>query len=80
MSQIHPLRQHLPNLLTLCNLALGFLSVVMAFENQLLFASWLILIAALFDFLDGFAAKMLRAISELGKQGELKSSCFETYP
>ncbi len=68
MSQIHPLRQHLPNLLTLCNLALGFLSVVMAFENQLLFASWLILIAAMFDFLDGFAAKMLRAVSEFGKQ------------
>jgi len=68
MSQIRPLRKHLPNLLTLCNLALGFLAVVMAFENQLLFASWLILIAALFDFLDGFAAKMLRAVSELGKQ------------
>lgn len=68
MSRIQPLRQHLPNLLTLCNLALGFLSVIMAFENQLLFASWLILLAALFDFLDGFAAKMLRAISELGKQ------------
>jgi CDP-diacylglycerol--serine O-phosphatidyltransferase len=68
MSRIQPLRQHLPNLLTLCNLALGFLSVLMAFENQLLFASWLILLAALFDFLDGFAAKMLGAISELGKQ------------
>jgi CDP-diacylglycerol--serine O-phosphatidyltransferase len=40
----------------------------MAFENQLLFASWLILLAALFDFLDGFAAKLLRAVSELGKQ------------
>lgn len=68
MIRIQPLRQHLPNLLTLCNLALGFLSVIMAFENHLLFASWLILLAALFDFLDGFAAKMLGAISEFGKQ------------
>ena len=68
MSRIQPLRQHLPNLLTLCNLALGFLSVIMAFENHLLFASWLILMAALFDFLDGFAAKLLGAVSELGKQ------------
>ncbi len=68
MSRIQPLRQHLPNLLTLCNLALGFLSVLMAFENQLLFASWLILLAALLDFLDGFAAKLLEAISEFGKQ------------
>ena len=68
MSRIQPLRQQLPNLLTLCNLAMGFLSVLMAFENRLLFASWLILAAALFDFLDGFAAKLLGAISELGKQ------------
>ena len=68
MSPVQSLRQHLPNLLTLCNLALGFLSVLMAFENQLLFASWLILLAALFDFLDGFAAKLLRAVSDLGKQ------------
>jgi CDP-diacylglycerol--serine O-phosphatidyltransferase len=68
MSRIQPLRQHLPNLLTLCNLALGFVSVTMAFENHLLFASWLILLAALFDFLDGFAAKMLGAESEFGKQ------------
>jgi CDP-diacylglycerol--serine O-phosphatidyltransferase len=68
MSRIQPLRQHLPNLLTLCNLAIGFLSIIMALENQLLFASWLILLAGLFDFLDGFAAKMLGAISEFGKQ------------
>lgn len=68
MSRIQPLRQHLPNLLTLCNLAMGFLSVIMSFENRLIFASWLILAAALFDFLDGFAAKLLGAVSELGKQ------------
>lgn len=68
MSRIQPLRQHLPNLLTLCNLALGFGSVIMAFENHLLFASWLILLATLFDFLDGFTAKLLGAVSELGKQ------------
>ncbi|KPL14525.1 MAG: hypothetical protein AMS26_10465 [Bacteroides sp. SM23_62] len=68
MSRIQLLRQHLPNLLTLCNLALGFLSVIMALENHLRFASWLILLAALLDFLDGFAAKLLEAISEFGKQ------------
>jgi CDP-diacylglycerol--serine O-phosphatidyltransferase len=68
MSPIQPLRQHIPNLLTLCNLALGFGSVILAFENHLLFASWLILLSALFDFLDGFAAKLLGAVSEFGKQ------------
>jgi CDP-diacylglycerol--serine O-phosphatidyltransferase len=40
----------------------------MAFENQLLFSGILILIAAVLDFLDGFMAKMLDAISEVGKQ------------
>jgi CDP-diacylglycerol--serine O-phosphatidyltransferase len=68
MSRIQPLRQHIPNLLTLCNLAIGFGSVLLAFENHLLFASWLILLSALFDFLDGFAAKLLGAVSEFGKQ------------
>jgi CDP-diacylglycerol--serine O-phosphatidyltransferase len=68
MSRKQPLRQHVPNILTLCNLTLGFFSVVMAFENHLLLASWLILLAALFDFLDGFAAKLLGVVSGFGKQ------------
>jgi CDP-diacylglycerol--serine O-phosphatidyltransferase len=68
MSRTHPLGQHLPNLLTLCNLALGFVSVIMALENHLLFAAWLILLAALFDYLDGLAAKLLGAVSDFGKQ------------
>jgi CDP-diacylglycerol--serine O-phosphatidyltransferase len=68
MSRTQPLRQHVPNMLTLCNLTLGFFAVVMAFENHLLLASWLIILAALFDFLDGFAAKLLGAVSGFGKQ------------
>ena len=68
MSPIQPFRQHIPNLLTLCNLALGFTSAVLAFEGRLIIASWLILLAAGFDFLDGFAAKLLGAVSKLGKQ------------
>ena len=40
----------------------------MAMENQLAFASWLILLAALLDFLDGFLARMLKAGSPLGRQ------------
>jgi CDP-diacylglycerol--serine O-phosphatidyltransferase len=68
MSRIQPLRKHVPNLLTLFNLTLGCFSVLMALENQLLLASWLVLLAALFDFLDGFAAKLLGAVSGFGKQ------------
>ena len=68
MNSQQSLRQHIPNFITLCNLSVGFLAVLMAFENQLLFAGWLILIAALLDFLDGFLAKILDAVSEMGKQ------------
>ena len=60
--------RHIPNLITLCNLAIGVLAVLMALENQLLFASWLILLAAVLDFLDGFLARALNAVSEVGKQ------------
>lgn len=60
--------KYIPNTITLCNLAVGFLSVLMAFENQLLFAAWLILIASALDFLDGFMARLLNAYSEMGKQ------------
>ena len=60
--------KHIPNFITLCNLAIGVLAVFMALENQLVFASWLILIASLLDFLDGFLARILNASSEIGKQ------------
>ena len=60
--------KHIPNTITLCNLAVGFLAVLMAFENQLLFAGILVLIAAVLDFLDGFLAKLLDAAGEVGKQ------------
>ena len=60
--------RHIPNIITLCNLAIGVLAVLMALENQVLFASWLILLATLLDFLDGFMARILKAVSLLGKQ------------
>ena len=59
--------KHIPNIITMCNLAVGFLAVLMAFENQLLFAGLLILISAILDFLDGFTARLLDAGGEIGK-------------
>jgi CDP-diacylglycerol--serine O-phosphatidyltransferase len=40
----------------------------MTFEGNFVYAAIFIFIAALFDFLDGNAARMLKAYSELGKQ------------
>jgi CDP-diacylglycerol---serine O-phosphatidyltransferase len=62
------LKYYIPNTITLMNLSSGFISVIMVFEGQLVKASLFIFLAAIFDFLDGTAARVLDARSELGKQ------------
>jgi CDP-diacylglycerol---serine O-phosphatidyltransferase len=58
----------IPNILTLLNLFCGCISIVLVFNGAYTHASWLIIIAAVFDFLDGTAARLLNARSEIGKQ------------
>lgn len=53
---------------TLANLCCGVLGIILVFEGHLTDAAYLIWLAAIFDFLDGFLAKILKAQSELGKQ------------
>ena len=58
-----------PNMLTLANLLAGSVAVIFtlvyhAYET----AFWLIVAAAIFDFFDGFAARLLRQTSPLGVQ------------
>lgn len=62
------MKRHLPNLITLLNLACGTAAIVLTLEGQWRWAVYLLLAASLLDFLDGFAARMLRAHSEMGKQ------------
>jgi len=62
------MKRHLPNLITLLNLACGTVAIVLALEGQWRWAVYLILAASVFDFLDGFAARKLKAYSETGKQ------------
>jgi len=59
--------QNVPNLLTLTNLCSGFISIIFVFYRNLEAAALFIIIAAIFDFFDGFAARMLKATSEKGK-------------
>ncbi len=59
--------QHIPNVLTLINLCSGFLSIVFLFYRNLEAAALMILVGALFDFLDGLAARLLDARSDTGK-------------
>lgn len=62
------MKKHIPNLITSLNLAAGFISLIYAFSGNLLTASWLILAAMVFDFLDGFSARILNAYSDIGKE------------
>ena len=59
----------LPNLLTCANLACGVLAIVLLQnpENELYIASWLVVLACVFDFFDGFAARLLKQNSAIGK-------------
>ncbi|MBO7074564.1 MAG: CDP-diacylglycerol--serine O-phosphatidyltransferase [Bacteroidales bacterium] len=65
------IRKHIPNTITCCNLLSGCVSILFTCNNHLLWASAMIFIAAIFDFLDGFAARTLDAKSPIG--GELDS-------
>lgn len=58
----------LPNLITLLNLSFGCVAIVFALQGWTLFAGYCIMLAAVFDFCDGLAARLLDAYSEVGKQ------------
>ncbi|GHT11833.1 phosphatidylserine synthase [Bacteroidia bacterium] len=58
----------IPNLLTLGNVLMGCLSVAFASSGNLGAAFVCILAAAVFDFADGFAARLLNSYSAIGKQ------------
>ena len=59
--------RHIPNTLTLANLFCGCLGIVQVFEGRPEMASYLIVAAAVFDFFDGFAARLLNVASPIGK-------------
>jgi CDP-diacylglycerol---serine O-phosphatidyltransferase len=58
----------IPNLITLLNLFLGCVAVTIAFGGDLVNAALLIAVCSILDFLDGTAARILNARSEVGKQ------------
>ena len=59
----------IPNILTLSNLACGFAAISFTLlYRDLEMALLFIIIASVFDFLDGFAAKLLKAQSLIGKE------------
>lgn len=56
----------LPNLLTTANLFCGFLSMTRTIQEDFVGAAWLVVLAGLFDFLDGRVARMTNTTSDFG--------------
>ena len=67
------LKKYIPDCLTAMNIVCGLVGVVFVLHHRLDLAFYCMLAAAVFDFLDGFAARLLKAYSDLGK--ELDSLC-----
>ena len=62
------LKRHIPNFITCLNLLFGCMAVVFALRGEIIYAVAMIFVATLFDFLDGLAARLLKAYSAIGKE------------
>jgi CDP-diacylglycerol---serine O-phosphatidyltransferase len=62
------IKSHIPNTLTLLNLFSGVAGIIWVLDGQLMFGAYFVFIAAGFDFLDGFVARLLKVQSEIGKE------------
>lgn len=62
------MKKNVPNFITLLNLLSGIFSIIAVVSSHLDWAVFFIVIAAIFDFLDGTFARLLNAQSEFGKQ------------
>lgn len=62
------LKKHIPNFITTLNLFSGCIGIIVALLYRIDYAAYFIAIAALFDFLDGLAARVLHVKSEIGKE------------
>ena len=60
------LKKHIPNVITCGNLVSGCFSILFIASGMPIKAAIMIIVAGLFDFLDGFAARTLNAHSPIG--------------
>ena len=62
------LKAHIPNTLTLFNLLFGVIGIITVLNGNVFQGATFVLLAAGLDFLDGFAARLLKVQSNLGKE------------
>lgn len=62
------IKKHIPNAITCANLFSGCIGIVYAFKGNLEIAAYFVLLSGIFDFFDGFAARLLHVKSNIGKE------------
>lgn len=62
------IKKHIPNAITCANLFSGCIGIVHAFNGNLELAAYFVLLSGIFDFFDGFAARLLNVKSVIGKE------------
>jgi len=62
------IKKHIPNAITCGNLICGCFAIVCAFNSNLTWSGYLVIIAAVLDFFDGFIARLLKVSSPIGKE------------
>lgn len=62
------MKKHVPNLITSLNAFSGCIACVAAFHGALEWVVFWVVMAGLFDFLDGFSSRLLDAYSPIGKE------------
>ena len=58
--------RNIPNIITCCNLICGCIATLSGFEHHFTNAFIFILLGALFDFLDGFTARLMKVSGKMG--------------
>ena len=59
------IKKHIPNLITLGNLFCGTIATIYAVQADFVFAGLFVILGILFDFFDGFAARLFQVSGEL---------------
>ena len=68
MNEQNIISKYVPNFITLLSLSCGFTSIRFSLNGELQIAIYLILIASIFDFFDGWFARKLKSGSSFGAE------------
>lgn len=62
------IKKHIPNAITCANLFSGCIGSIYAFNGDLKTVAFFVILSGVFDFFDGFAARLLNVKSDIGKE------------